>query len=367
MSVGVPQTFVVTRSNGTGLTSHLFTATLRFVTAASLSSLDAFMSAFIMGPCNLLLREPAVIDCLFAVAFDPQLASEMMLPAASVMIAIAATMSTKSGRGRFGGGSLAPVPSLTPSAIAAEAACTAAAISACGRRCLQEGPTSPSTELEGPTSLLERGDALLSLSRSFPAARHGVLIWLQRCLRNPCWLSTKLHHFAAALISLLRVYATYPQSQREVFEILKLVFEASNRAVIGATGQNTEVACTHEIHGLYDARRAALFALVDLAAAWHSGPEVLCYVEHTISIDMTLLKPLVIQVARKIIPPYSSRFARAIASLLSCRKAKRAWRNIDTFPLEDQYAVRSLASRVASILEQNFIHFASLSELGGGI
>ena len=68
-----------------------------------------------------------------------------MLPAASAMIAIAATASsTKSGEDR----PLASVPSLTPSVIAAEAACTAAALSACGRRCLQEGLTRRPTELE---------------------------------------------------------------------------------------------------------------------------------------------------------------------------------------------------------------------------
>jgi len=70
MSVGVPQTFAM-RGNRTGLTSLLFAATLQFVTAASLSSLDAFVSAYIMRPCNTLLRAPAVVDCLFAVALYP--------------------------------------------------------------------------------------------------------------------------------------------------------------------------------------------------------------------------------------------------------------------------------------------------------
>jgi hypothetical protein len=318
------------------------------------------MSAYIMGPRKEILRVPAVLDCLFTVAFNPEIATTVMLHSASVMIAIAATMSAGLGRG----GEeccLAPVHSLTPSAIAAEAACTAAAISACGQRCLDERSVSCPTELESE-SLVLCGGTLLSLSRSFPAARHGILIWLQSCLTNPTWLSSRFHNFFPTLVGLLKVYATYPQSKRDVFEILKLIIDAPVRMV--ATGENREISSTRgEIHELHDVRKTALFALVDFAAAWHGAPEVLDYVKTIRSIDTAQLRHLVVRVARKMKPPYSARLAHATASLLSCQKAKRAWRNIDTFPYEDQHAIRSLASRIATILKQHSIHFVYLSGL----
>ena len=139
------------------------------------------------------------------------------------MIAVAATRSTGYRRNE---------PRDDTSAITAELACTAASVLACGRRCLEERLVSHPNELEADGSV-SRGDALLSLSRHFPAARHGVLVWLKKCLLDPGWLSTRLSRFSPTLISILKVYATYPRSQREGG--LKLVVENPWRAIPAAS------------------------------------------------------------------------------------------------------------------------------------
>ena len=83
--------------------------------------------------------------------------------------------------------------------------------------------------------------------------------------------------------------------------------------------------CVQEKYELTDARKAALFALIDLAVAWHGAPEVLYFVENSKGIDASRLRHVVVQLSRTTLPPYSFRFAHAVPTLLSCFKAKQRW------------------------------------------
>ena len=93
-----------------------------------------------------------------------------------------------------------------------------------------------------------------------------------------------------------------------------------------------------EKYELTDARKAALFALIDLAVAWHGAPEVLYFVENSKGIDASQLRHVVVQLSRKTLPPYSFRFAHAVATLLSCFKAKQIWHS-ETYSHEDRQLI----------------------------
>jgi len=355
-SAGIPERVVI-GSCGISLRSNLREAALRFLSKDSSSVLDKLPDSFSHNPSFLDL--PLVADRLFAIAFDPQLAHGVILPVISLMIAVAATRSTGYRRNE---------PRDDTSAITAELACTAASVLACGRRCLEERLVSHPNELEADGSV-SRGDALLSLSRHFPAARHGVLVWLKKCLLDPGWLSTRLSRFSPTLISILKVYATYPRSQREVFEVLKLVVENPWRAIPAASYAKCDGSAlsphVQEKYELTGARKAALFALIDLAVAWHGAPEVLYFVENSKGIDASQLRHVVVQLSRKTLPPYSFRFAHAVATLLSCFKAKQIWHS-ETYSHEDRQLIRTLSSQIATTLRGRTIHYTYLAQLGCG-
>jgi len=347
-STRIPERVVIS-SCGVRLRSNLREAAFRFLSNDSPSVLDKLPGSF--SHCPTFLNLPLVADRLFAIAFDPQLAHGEILPVISFMIAVAATSSTDYRRDE---------PQDDPSAITAEVACTAASVLACGRRCLEERLVTHPNELEAGGSV-SRGDALLSQSRRFPAARHGVLVWLKQCLVDPEWLSMRLSRFTPTLICILKVYATYPRSQRDVFEVLKLVVEAPRRAISADSGakcdQSARSPNVQEKYELTDARKAALFALVDLAIAWHGAPEVLYFVENSKSIDASQLRHVVVRLSRKTLPPYSSRFGHAVATLLSCFKAKQIWYS-ETYSHEDRQLIRMLSSQIATTLRgRTIIHY----------
>jgi len=151
------------------------------------------------------------------------------------------------------------------------------------------------------------------------------------------------------------VYAG-PASQRDVFDIYKLVINAPQKA-IRATGDDDGTAHIstrpHDNNELNDARKSAVLALVDLASAWHDAPEILYHAEVNNAINARQLRHFAVRLARKALPPYSPSFARAAASLLTCHKAKEAWCNIETFPKAEQTAIRSLAARVTDALKND--------------
>ena len=114
-----------------------------------------------------------------------------------------------------------------------------------------------------------------------------------------------------------------------------------------------------------DIRKAALFALIDLAVAWHGAPEVLYFVENSKGIDASQLRHVVVQLSRKTLPPYSFRFAHAVATLLSCFKAKQIWHS-ETYSHEDRQLIRTLSSQIATTLRGRTIHYTYLAQLGCG-
>lgn len=118
-------------------------------------------------------------------------------------------------------------------------------------------------------------------------------------------------------------------------------------------------------HDLNDARKSALLALVDLASVWHGALEILRYAEVDEAVDGRQLRHFVLRLARRASHPYSLPFARAAASLLTCRKAKEAWRNIETFPKAEQTVIRNFTVRVADALKDDAsVHEPYLARLG---
>lgn len=347
----VPGRFVIGLQQ-LGLFVHdLVGASVKFVKQLSWVSLKELALAYSTRPCAALLRAPLVADRLFAVAFDSQLASKETIAIASFLIAVAGTVPMTHEENS----SLAFCNSHwhEPSAMAADAASTAAAVSLCGQRCIEGRLLSHPNEIEA--SGFSRSNSLLILSLPCPAARHGVTFWLKRCLVNPGWLSTRLRQFAPTVITILQAYAMRPRSRRDVFEVLKLLTIASRR---------TEIENDQDSHELGDAHEATLSALANLASTWHGATEIFDFIVNTSSIEASKIRPIVVQIAHRAIPPYSLCFCQGVAALLSCRKGKQAWRNIHMLSYEDQYAIRNLASQIAGVLKERSVHYSYLSFLG---
>ena len=344
-----------------GLSKDLCNAASMLVDAASVSSLECFMKAYNAHPCVDVLRTPCVVDRLFSLAsllsvlekiyahspitrFDPRRASEGGVISAATMISIAATTTQKAWN------------DLDPLTIAAETACTAAAVFACGKRCLDSRLVSHPNELELDWNT-PRKNVLLYFSLRFPAARHGVFFWLRRSLNDLEWALGELPGFFPTLVEILQAYATYPRSQREVFEILKLLLQGPFR--VSAIEISTDIERRH-IHtssqkscGIGGMRGAALVLLVNLTTTWHGAPEVLKYVEHAGCIDILQTRHFIMCLVRKLLPPFSLPFARAAESLLSCCKAQQALYNLKSSPPEEKFAVELFAQGIVGALENH--------------
>jgi len=330
--------------------SQLRDAACAFATAPSLLSLAGLAAAYDQSPNPAILRVPLVANRLFDVAFDPQLASEATALTASPLIALAATAPTEAGDD--------PLLSNFNNAASDDAtsdlaASIHAAIATSARICLDDRFVTRPNEPERGKGPGSRADRLRTASLLWPAARHGVLVFLRASLKSPVWLSSKLRSFAPTLIGILRAYAACPTSQRDVFDIYKLVINAPRKAIRAISDDDGVAHIStrpHDNHELNDARKSALLALVDLASTWHGAPEILYYAEVNDAIDARQLRHFAVRLARKALPPYSPSFARAAASLLTCQKAKEAWCNIETFPKAEHTAIKSLAARVTDAL-----------------
>lgn len=318
----VPERLMLSCQPVRSMMHGLFGVAFQFVKDTSQLSLGQLASAYRMHPCAALLRAPVVAARLFAVTFDPRLASEATINDASFLISEAATARIIQGEDGLCPACMSPWSE--SSAAVAEAASTAAALAACGRHCLED-PNASDTDPDW--------DTLLALSSPFPAARHGVIFWLKCCLMDPDWLSMDC---STALICLLKGYATHPQSQPDVFEVLKLVV-MSPRTAFAATGAQC------------NARKVALLTLAELATTWRGASQIFHFVEHS-SIDASELRVLIVHIARKISSPFSLWFGHAAASLLSCRKAMVLWRDLDMMPHAEQHAILSLSDRLADTL-----------------
>jgi len=333
--------------------SQLRDAACAFATAPSLLSLAGLAAAYDQSPNPAILRVSLVANRLFDVAFNPQLASEATVLTASPLIALAATAPTENGDD--------PLLSTFNKAAFNDAtsnlaASVHAAVLTSARICLDDRFVTRPNEPESRNGPVSRADRLRIASLLWPAARHGVLVFLRASLESPVWLSSKLRSFIPTLMGILRAYAACPASQRDVFDIYKLVINAPQKA-IRATGDDDGTAHIstrpHDNNELNDARKSAVLALVDLASAWHDAPEILYHAEVNNAINARQLRHFAVRLARKALPPYSPSFARAAASLLTCHKAKEAWCNIETFPKAEQTAIRSLAARVTDALKND--------------
>ena len=163
--------------------------------------------------------------------------------------------------------------------------------------------------------------------------------------------------FFPTLVEILQAYATYPRSQREVFEILKLLLHGPFR--VSAIEISTDIGRRH-IHtssqkscGIGGMRGAALVLLVNLTTTWHGAPEVLKYVEHAGCIDILQTRHFIMCLVRKLLPPFSLPFARAAESLLSCCKAQQALYNLKSSPPEEKFAVELFAQGIVGALENH--------------
>jgi hypothetical protein len=184
-------------------------AACAFIMAPNLSSLAGLATAYDLSPTPALLRVPLVADRLFEVAFDPRLATEVTVLTASPLIAIAATASTEAGDEPL----LSAFDDVDSDAARTTlAASTQAAIAASARFCLDDRLVTRPNEPYGEDGHRSRADELRAASLPWPAARHGVIIFLRTLLESPTWLSSKLRNFAPTVIGLLRAYATCPET-----------------------------------------------------------------------------------------------------------------------------------------------------------
>jgi hypothetical protein len=202
---------------------RLRNAACAFVMDPNISSLASLAASYDLSPTPALLRVPLVADRLFEVAFDSRLATEAAVLSASSLIAIAATAPTEAGDEPFLSTSDNAVSDAARTALATS---TQVAIAVSARICLDNRLVTRPNEPEGKDGPRSRADGLRAASLPWPAARHGVIIFLRTLLESPAWLSSKLRNFAPTLIGLLRAYATCPTSQRDVFNTYRLVIDA---------------------------------------------------------------------------------------------------------------------------------------------
>ena len=214
--------------------SQLRDAACAFATAPSLLSLAGLAAAYDQSPNPAILRVPLVANRLFDVArcsgsqhetncnlscrcnlhlrrcnlhlcrFDPQLASEATALTASPLIALAATAPTEAGDD--------PLLSNFNNAASDDAtsdlaASIHAAIATSARICLDDRFVTRPNEPESRNGPVSRADRLRIASLLWPAARHGVLVFLRASLESPVWLSSKLRSFVPTLMGILRAYA----------------------------------------------------------------------------------------------------------------------------------------------------------------
>jgi hypothetical protein len=184
---------------------RLRNAACAFVMDPNISSLASLAASYDLSPTPALLRVPLVADRLFEVAFDSRLATEAAVLSASSLIAIAATAPTEAGDEPFLSTSDNAVSDAARTALATS---TQVAIAVSARICLDNRLVTRPNEPEGKDGPRSRADGLRAASLPWPAARHGVIIFLRTLLESPAWLSSKLRNFAPTLIGLLRAYAT---------------------------------------------------------------------------------------------------------------------------------------------------------------
>ncbi len=296
----------------------------------TVTALDAVRTAYNAMPHTAYLRVPQVAAALFQLAFDPTLAIPHSIDAAADLIAAAVSIPSKTGDGL----GLAN----TSDCICATHAATAAVIATAAKTCLHE-----TLSTYGHAST---GDILLAAACRCAAARHGILVWIAKLLEDPSWLRTRLRSFASSALLILRTAARSPHAQRRVFNAYKRIVDAPRYLV--AQLRNARVS---EPYDSNDVSKAAIVGLVDLAADWSCAPDIVHFAKVSDSIHGTLLKHFVLRLGKKTRPPYSVAFATAAADLLGCEKARHVWRRLDTLPTNEIANIRSLASGIASRLQ----------------